>query len=59
MLRDYQQTICERTLRSLKRHRSVIAWVLLSILATPILMIIILLVIGQNEDYNTQSYTEE
>ncbi|MDD7631110.1 MAG: DEAD/DEAH box helicase, partial [Parabacteroides sp.] len=23
MLRDYQQTICERTLRSLKRHRSV------------------------------------
>ena len=42
-----------------KRHRSVIAWVLLSILATPILMIIILLVIGQNEDYNAQSYTEE
>ena len=23
MLRDYQQIICERTLRSLKRHRSV------------------------------------
>jgi len=33
------------------RNRSVVAWVLLSILASPLLMIIILLVIGNNDDY--------
>ncbi len=34
-----------------KRHRNVAAWVLLSILGTPLLMAIILLVLGDNNDY--------
>lgn len=34
-----------------KRNRSVVLWVFLSLLATPLLMIIILLVIGKNEEY--------
>lgn len=33
-----------------KRNRSVIGWVLLSLLATPVITIIILLVIGKDED---------
>lgn len=34
-----------------KRHRSVAVWVLLSIIASPILIVIILLVIGNDENY--------
>ena len=34
-----------------ERNRSVGGWILLSLLATPILMIIILLVVGKNEEY--------
>lgn len=34
-----------------KRNRSVVVWVLLSLLATPLLIIIILLAIGKNENY--------
>lgn len=33
-----------------KRNRSVVAWILLSLIATPLLMIIILLAIGKNEN---------
>lgn len=33
------------------RNRSVVMWLLLSILATPLLMIIILLCIGKDEHY--------
>lgn len=32
-----------------KRNRSVVAWVLLSLIATPLLMIIILLCIGYSQ----------
>ena len=32
-----------------KRNRSVVAWVLLSLIATPLLMIIILLCIGDSQ----------
>ena len=39
-----------------KRNRSVVVWVLLSLLATPLLMIIILLVIGKNENYIENHY---
>lgn len=35
-----------------KRNRNVVIWILLSLIATPLLMIIILLVIGENKDYN-------
>lgn len=39
-----------------KRNRSVVVWILLSLLATPLLMIIILLVIGKNENYIDNHY---
>lgn len=39
-----------------KRNRSVVVWVLLSLLATPLLMIIILLAIGNNEDFIENHY---
>ncbi len=42
-----------------KRNRSVVVWVLLSLLATPLLMIIILLVIGKNENYIENHYDRE
>ncbi|MDY5630917.1 MAG: hypothetical protein SPF56_00170 [Bacteroidaceae bacterium] len=42
-----------------KRNRSVVVWVLLSLLATPLLMIIILLAIGKNEDYVENHYDRE
>ena len=42
-----------------KRNRSVVVWVLLSLLATPLLMIIILLAIGKNEDYIENHYDRE
>lgn len=42
-----------------KRNRSVVVWVLLSLLATPLLMIIILLAIGNNEDYIENHYNRE
>lgn len=35
-----------------KRNRNVVIWILLSLIATPLLMIIILLAIGENKDYN-------
>jgi len=31
-----------------------VIWILLSLIATPLLMIIILLAIGENKDYNPQ-----
>ena len=34
-----------------KRNRSVVVWILLSVIATPLLMAIILLAIGKNENY--------
>lgn len=37
-----------------KRNRNVVIWILLSLIATPLLMIIILLAIGENKDYNPQ-----
>jgi hypothetical protein len=37
-----------------KRHRDVAVWVLLSIIASPILIIIILLCIGDDEKYISQ-----
>lgn len=42
-----------------KRNRSVVVWILLSLLATPLLMIIILLVIGRNENYIENLYDRE
>lgn len=42
-----------------KRNRSVVVWVLLSLLATPLLMIIILLAIGKNENYIDNHYDRE
>ena len=42
-----------------KRNRSVVVWVLLSLLATPLLMIIILLAIGKNENYIENHYDME
>lgn len=42
-----------------KRNRSVVVWVLLSLLATPLLMIIILLAIGKNENYIENQYDRE
>lgn len=42
-----------------KRNRSVVVWVLLSLLATPLLMIFILLVIGKNENYIENHYDRE
>lgn len=39
-----------------KRNRSVVVWILLSLLATPLLMIIILLAIGKNENYIENYY---
>lgn len=42
-----------------KRNRSVVAWVLLSLLATPLLMIIILWAIGKNENYIENHYDRE
>lgn len=42
-----------------KRNRSVVVWILLSLLATPLLMIIILLVIGKNENYIDNHYDRE
>ncbi len=42
-----------------KRNRSVVVWILLSLLATPLLMIIILLVIGKNENYIENHYDRE
>lgn len=41
------------------RKRSVVVWLLLSLLATPLLMIIILLVVGKNENYINQNYDNE
>lgn len=41
------------------RNRSVVVWILLSLLATPLLMIIILLVIGKNENYIENHYDRE
>lgn len=35
-----------------KRNRNVVIWILLSLIATPLLMIIILLAIGENKGYN-------
>ena len=35
-----------------KRNRNVVIWILLSLIATPLLMIVILLAIGENKDYN-------
>lgn len=37
-----------------KRNRNVVIWILLSLIATPLLMIVILLAIGENKDYNPQ-----
>ena len=42
-----------------KRNRSVVVWVLLSLMATPLLMIIILLAIGKNENYIENQYDRE
>ena len=42
-----------------KRNRSVVVWVLLSLLATPLLMIIILLAIGKNENCVENHYDRE
>lgn len=42
-----------------KRNRSVVVWVLLSLLATPLLMIIILLAIGKNENYLENQFDRE
>lgn len=42
-----------------KRNRSVVVWVLLSLLATPLLMIVILLAIGKNENYIKNHYDRE
>lgn len=42
-----------------KRNRSVVVWVLLSLIATPLLMIIILLAIGKNENYIENHYGRE
>lgn len=42
-----------------RRNRSVVVWVLLSLLATPLLMVIILLAIGKNEDYIENHYDRE
>ena len=42
-----------------KRNRSVVVWVLLSLIATPLLMIIILLAIGKNENYIENYYGRE
>ena len=42
-----------------KRNRSVVAWVLLSLIATPLLMIIILLAIGNNEDLIENQYNRK
>lgn len=42
-----------------KRNRSVVVWILLSLLATPLLMIIILLAIGKNENYIENHYDRE
>lgn len=42
-----------------KRNRSVVVWVLLSLFATPLLMIIILLAIGKNENYIENHYDSE
>lgn len=41
------------------RNRSVVVWILLSLLATPLLMIIILLVVGKNENYINHNYDNE
>ena len=38
------------------RHRSVVAWILLSLIATPLLMIIILFFLGDNGDYYDSRY---
>lgn len=42
-----------------KRNRSVVVWILLSLIATPLLMIIILLAIGKNENYFENHYNRE
>jgi hypothetical protein len=42
-----------------KRNRSVVVWVLLSLLATPLLVIIILLAIGKNENHIESHYDRE
>ena len=42
-----------------KRNRSVVVWVLLSLLATPLLMIIILLAIGKNDNYIENHYDRD
>jgi hypothetical protein len=41
------------------RNRSVVVWILLSLLATPLLMAIILLVVGNNDRYLNQGYDNE
>lgn len=42
-----------------KRNRSVVVWILLSLIATPLLMIIILLAIGKNDNYIENHYDRE
>lgn len=42
-----------------KRNRNVAVWVLLSIIATPLLMIIILLIIGDNQNHVGNHYNKE
>ena len=42
-----------------ERNRSVVVWVLLSLLITPLLVIIILLAIGKNENYIEKHYDRE
>ena len=42
-----------------KRNRSVVVWVLLSLLTTPLLIILILLVIGKNKNYIENHYDRE
>lgn len=42
-----------------KRNRSIVVWVLLSLLGTPLLMIIILLIIGKKENYIDHHYDRD
>ena len=42
-----------------KRNRSVVVWILLSLITTPVMMIIILLAIGKNENYIENHYNRE
>ncbi|MBQ3805632.1 MAG: hypothetical protein II844_07490 [Prevotella sp.] len=42
-----------------KRNRNVVVWLFLSVLTTPLLVIIILFFIGGNPDYMEQRYNGE